>query len=102
VGTSCVDWISSKHAKVSSESSKHGGDVNDEILLRAAERLLGIIGEAATSCSPEFRAMYPAIDWVGIARLRVVLAHHYHRTQPELIWRFTLVDTPILHTRLRE
>jgi uncharacterized protein with HEPN domain len=46
--------------------------------------------------------MHPSIDWVGIARLRVVLAHHYHRTQPELIWRFTSVDAPILHTRLRE
>lgn len=33
------------------------GTVTDEILLRAAERLLEIIGEAATKCSVEFRAV---------------------------------------------
>jgi uncharacterized protein with HEPN domain len=76
-------------------------EVNEEILLRAAERLLEIIGEAATSCSAEFKSRYPAIDWVGIAGLRVVLAHHYHRTQPELIWRFASVDAPLLGARLR-
>ena len=78
------------------------GELTDEILLRAAERLLEIIGEAATNCSEDFRAKYPAIDWVGITRLRVVLAHHYDRTQPELIWRFASVDAPFLHARLCE
>lgn len=72
------------------------GTVTDEILLRAAERLLEIIGEAATKCSVEFRARYPDVDWVGIAGLRVVLAHHYHRTQPDLIWRFASVEAPQL------
>jgi predicted nucleotidyltransferase/uncharacterized protein with HEPN domain len=78
------------------------GELNDEILLRAAERLLEIIGEAATNCSEDFRVKYPAIDRVGITRLRVVLAHHYHRTQPELICRFASVDAPFLHARLCE
>jgi uncharacterized protein with HEPN domain len=72
------------------------GTVGDEILLRAAERLLEIIGEAATNCSPLVRARYPEVDWEGIAGLRVVLAHHYHRTQPELIWRFASVEAPDL------
>jgi uncharacterized protein with HEPN domain len=70
--------------------------VSDVILLRAAERLLEIIGEAATNCSPVFRNRYPEVDWEGIAGLRVVLAHHYHRTQPNLIWRFAAVDAPDL------
>jgi len=77
------------------------GSVNEEILLRAAERLLEIIGEAATNCSPSFKAQHPAIDWEGISGLRVVLAHHYHRTQPELIWQFASVEAPQLSLALR-
>lgn len=72
------------------------GTVSDVILLRAAERLLEIIGEAATHCSPVIRVRYPEVDWEGIAGLRVVLAHHYHRTQPDLIWRFASVEAPAL------
>ncbi len=52
------------------------GTVNEEILLRAAERLLEIIGEAATNCSPALKDRHPEVDWEGIAGLRVVLAHH--------------------------
>ena len=77
------------------------GTVSDEILLRAAERLLEIIGEAATNCSAELKAEHPSIDWVGIAGLRVVLAHHYHRTQPELIWQFASVESPKLSIALK-
>lgn len=72
------------------------GTVSDEILLRASERLLEIIGEAATNCSPSIRVRYPEVDWEGLAGLRVVLAHHYHRTQPDLIWRFASVEAPSL------
>jgi len=72
------------------------GTVSEEILLRAAERLLEIIGEAATNCSPALMARHPDVDWEGIAGLRVVLAHHYHRTQPDLVWQFASVEAPQL------
>lgn len=78
------------------------GTVSDEILLRAAERLLEILGEAATNCSETLKADHPSIDWVGIAGLRVVLAHHYHRTQPELIWQFASVEAPQLRSALQQ
>ena len=74
--------------------------VEVDILLRAAERLLEIIGEAATSCSADMKWRYPEIDWIGLAGLRVVLAHHYHRTQPELVWRFAEFDAPALRSAL--
>lgn len=70
--------------------------VEEFILQRAAERLLEIVGEAATRCSAGFRARYPEVDWPGIAGLRVVLAHHYHRTQPDLVWRFAEDEAPRL------
>ena len=74
--------------------------VEEDILLRAAERLLEIIGEAATSCSVELKARHPGVDWSGLAGLRVILAHHYHRTQPELIWTFAEVDARVLRREL--
>jgi len=78
------------------------GKIDEEILLRAAERLLEIIGEAATNCSQELKGQHPRIDWVGIAGLRVVLAHHYHRTQPELIWQFASMEAPKLRSALQQ
>ena len=79
-----------------SEVVRARGTVNEEILLRAAEPLLEIIGEAATNCSLALKDRHPEVDWEGIAGLRVVLAHHYHRTQPDLIWQFASVEAPLL------
>lgn len=76
------------------------GSVDEGILLRAAERLLEMIGEAATACSTEFREALPQVDWAGLSGLRIVLAHHYHRTQPDLIWQFATVEAPELRSAL--
>jgi uncharacterized protein with HEPN domain len=38
---------------------------------------------------------------VGIAGLRVVLAHHYHRTEPALIWQFATFEAPPLRLALQ-
>ncbi len=77
------------------------GTVNEEILLLAAERLLEIIGEATSKCSVALKDQHPTFDWVGIAGLRVVLAHHYHRTEPALIWQFASVEAPPLRLALQ-
>lgn len=71
------------------------------ILLRAAERLLEIIGEAARHVSPEVAAQYPHVDWRSLARLRILLAHHYHRTDPALIWQYATTQVPALAAALR-
>ena len=49
------------------------GTVNEEILLLAAERLLEIIGEAASNCSVAFKAQHPSIDWVGIFKFNLII-----------------------------
>lgn len=72
---------------------KRGG-VSEMVLLRAAERLLEILGEAATQVSPDTRAGYPQVDWRGLGRLRIVLAHQYHRTDPNLVWQYAEQDVP--------
>jgi uncharacterized protein with HEPN domain len=74
----------------------------DQVLLRSVERLLEIIGEAASQVSDERMAAYPDIDWHSLARLRIVLAHHYHRTDPELIWSYATNEVPTLALALRQ
>jgi len=69
--------------------------------LRAAERLLEIVGEAASNISESAMSLHPAVDWRNIARLRIVLAHHYHRTDPELIWSYAVEEAPVLAAALR-
>lgn len=79
---------------------RKSGIIREYLLVRAAERLLEIIGEAATNCSPAMRSDYPSVDWEGLAGLRIVLAHLYHRSDPQLIWKFVEVDAPLLADQL--
>ncbi len=74
---------------------------NGKVLLRAAERLLEIIGEAASNVTEATAAAHPDVDWRSIARLRIILAHHYHRSDPELIWSYAVEQTPRLAAALR-
>lgn len=77
--------------------SDQGGECGSRAgSLRAAERLLEIIGEAASMVTDEVRAEYPGVDWRSITRLRIVLAHHYHRTDPDLIWSYAADNVPLL------
>lgn len=72
----------------------------DLILQRAAERLLEIIGEAANSLSEESRATVIGVPWDDIRRLRIVVAHHYHRVDPGQVWTIVSVDVPNLKRSL--
>jgi uncharacterized protein with HEPN domain len=67
----------------------------------AVERLLEIIGESANSLSDEFRGQYPGIAWRDIIGLRVVLAHHYHRVDPNQVWVIAEVEVAWLAEQLR-
>ena len=44
--------------------------------------------------SEDFRARHAAVAWTDIRRLRIVLAHHYHRVDPEQVWTIATVDIP--------
>jgi uncharacterized protein with HEPN domain len=45
---------------------------------------------------------HPDVDWRSISRLRIVLAHHYHRTDPDLIWSYATEQAPLLVDTLRK
>lgn len=67
----------------------------------AIERLLEIIGEASNALSEKTRRRYSSVAWRDVARLRIVLAHHYHRTDPELVWQMAATDVPTLVRSVR-
>jgi uncharacterized protein with HEPN domain len=66
----------------------------------AVERLLEIIGEAASRLSDEARAVRPSVPWKDVARLRIVLAHHYQRVDPDQVWQIASVEVPELLRQL--
>ena len=81
-------------------SRGHQAFLDDPILRRAAERLLEIIGEAAATLSDTTTSVYPDVPWRDISRLRIVLAHHYHRVDPEQVWVIATVEVPALAATL--
>jgi uncharacterized protein with HEPN domain len=83
-------------------TERERGGVTAVVLLRAAERLLEILGEAATQVSPQTRTRYPRVDWQGLSRLRIVLAHQDHRTDPDLVWQYAEQDVPALSRALTQ
>ena len=50
--------------------------------------------------TPEGRAAWPTVDWIGLIGLRNVLVHAYLRIQPELLWQAATVDIPTVATEL--
>ncbi|MBP7629646.1 MAG: DUF86 domain-containing protein [Acidimicrobiales bacterium] len=64
--------------------------------VRAAERLLEIIGEASNSLSDSFKAAHSEVAWRDIGALRILLAHHYHRIDLGQVWEIAAVSVPEL------
>lgn len=66
----------------------------DFALPLALERALEVLGEAATNVSDDGRAQFASVPWSEITRLRVRLAHHYHRILPDLLWGIAVDEIP--------
>ncbi len=64
----------------------------DELLRLALERALEIAGEAATQLSNTARAEYPDVAWRELVAVRVLLAHAYHRADPDQLWSIAVND----------
>jgi uncharacterized protein with HEPN domain len=68
----------------------------DEAVRFAMERAMEILGEAANLIDESTRDRHPDIDWRRITRLRILLAHHYHRVDPDQVWTIAVDDVPAL------
>lgn len=64
--------------------------------VRAVERVIELIGEAASAISNETRATIPEVDWSGLIGLRVLLAHNYQRVKRSQLWIAASVNVPAL------
>ena len=79
----------------------HAAFDDDESLQPAIERMLEIIGESANALSEEVCGDLTGIDWEDIRRLRIVLAHHYHRVDPDQVWTMATQEVPATAALIR-
>ena len=74
----------------------HAEFVTSPLRVRAAERLLEIIGEASNQLSAEFTAAHADVPWSDVVALRILLAHHYHRVDVDQVWNIATMAVPDL------
>lgn len=78
-------------------NARSAADVaQDQILRRALERSLFLVGEAANRVPREVQVQAPQIPWAAIIGLRNVLAHGYEAVLPERLWQTATVSVPEL------
>lgn len=68
----------------------------DRVLLRAIERGVEIIGEAARRVSASYVAAHPEIPWRTLIGQRSILAHEYGQIDHELLYKTAVEDIPAL------
>jgi uncharacterized protein with HEPN domain len=83
--------FASQAATLGSDGSRAQLD-SDWKYLRAAERAVELIGEAATRLPPELRERHPHIPWREIIAMRNRLIHGYDGVDCDIVW-------DVLHAR---
>jgi uncharacterized protein with HEPN domain len=73
----------------------------DKVLLKAIERCLTIIGEAANKVEIEFSSQYPEIEWRKIAATRHIIIHNYTGIDYEVMWEIIKKDIPELEFQIK-
>jgi uncharacterized protein with HEPN domain len=75
--------------------------LDDLVLLRAIERGVEIIGEAARRVSVVYMTAHPEIPWRRIIGQRNILAHKYGQIDHALLYKTAVEDIPALIARLK-
>lgn len=75
-------------------------DSRDRKTLRAVERDIQIIGEAARHISPVLQKRHPQVPWKDIAGMRHKIVHDYFGVDPDLVWDVVKNDLPVLEEQL--
>lgn len=76
--------------------------INDPILSRAIVRSLEIIGEASAKVDPEFKTLYPHIEWRKITATRNHLIHVYFGIDYDIVWDIIISKLPDLENDIAE
>ena len=74
----------------------HRAFTHNYLLVRAAERALLIISEAAKALPRDLVARYPEIDWRGVRGLGDVLRHDYNVVDTDTLWEILTEKVPEL------
>jgi uncharacterized protein with HEPN domain len=75
--------------------------LGDKVLLRAVERSIEIIGEAARRVTTEHQNAHPEIPWREIIGQRNILAHEYGQIDHQLLYKTVKEDVPALIAQLQ-
>ncbi len=59
-----------------------------------------MLGEDAASISDAIKLKYPTIPWRNIIGMRNMVAHHYNKTEEEIIWDTATTDMEPLRQQL--
>jgi uncharacterized protein with HEPN domain len=74
---------------------------DSELIQRAIERDLEILGEAARRISIDFQHAHSEIDWRNIIGLRNLIVHRYDQVRLERIWAIVTSELPQLLAQLQ-
>ena len=74
--------------------------LQDKTLLRALERTIQLIGEAANCLPADFQQRYPDVEWSEIIGMRNILVHGYDIIRHEVLWDTATSDIPKLLKQL--
>lgn len=74
--------------KIKKYTKGHDADsfLKDDKTIDAVVRNFEIIGEAANRIDPDFRIMYPDIEWKRIRGFRNRIVHDYFGIDYEIVW----------------
>lgn len=75
--------------------------MNDSKTLRAVERNIEIIGEAASKIPEDIRKSYPDIPWGGMKGMRNAISHGYEQIEYESVWDVIRYRLPELKEKLK-
>lgn len=76
--------------------------VNDPVLSRAIIRSLEIIGEASNKVDPDFKSMYPHIEWRKMSGTRNRLIHDYFGIDYDIVWDIIISKLPDLRNDVED
>ena len=74
--------------------------LKSELVRRAVERNIQIIGEAAKGLSEDFRKKNTGIEWRKIIAMRNFITHAYGEVDYEAVWEVVVRDLPELERKL--
>lgn len=76
--------------------------INDPILSRALVRSLEIIGEASNKVHPDFKSLYPHVEWRKMSGTRNRLIHDYFGIDYDIVWDIIISKLPDLKNDISE